>query len=285
MHPILFRFGGTVYSTYGVLVALGYIIGAAWLFKWIPGRYMPLRHWLVCAAWLFSGAILGGKLGFILVEWQAFRADPWATFDWNSGWVFWGGFLTAIAFGVIFHRAYNKLYPDKPIQYLPIADYLGAALPMGHWLGRVGCFMEGCCHGRPTNLPWAVRYTSPAAGVTDGYFNVPLHPVQLYEAAGVLAICLFNLLYVLPRIRAGKLKTGVAFLGYLCEYAALRFVLEWFRGDERGAFLWPVLSPGQWMSLGVLLVCGPWLWRRGVRNTPSAEPAQAAASARAIPES
>jgi len=265
MHPVLLRLGGTIVSSYDVLVALGYLVGTAYLCTQIPGRWMAPRRWWVLAAVLFGGYVLGGKAAFFIVEWKGFAADPWGMLkDWDAGWVFWGGLLTAILFGRFYQAAHNRLYPHEKIPYLPIADYFGAALPMGHWLGRIGCFMEGCCHGRPADLPWAVRFTSPAASVSEELIGVPLHPVQLYESAGVLAICLCNLLLVLPRIRAGKLRPGTAFLVYLTAYAVLRFFLEFWRGDERGTFLWPALSPGQWMSLGVFLVCGTWLWRRGI---------------------
>jgi len=269
MHPVLFRFCGVTAYSYNFLVGAGYFLGTAYLCTQIPGRWLPWRRWCVLAAWLTSGGFIGAKAAYLIVKWREFVADPWRMLvHWRIGWVFWGAFLNAILFGFIFQAVYNRLYPREKIPYLPIADYLGAALPMGHWLGRIGCFLTGCCHGRPTDLPWAVRFTNPTAVMARQWVGVPLHPVQLYESAGILAICLFNLLHVLPLIRAGKMRPGTAFLGYLAEYAVLRFFMEFFRGDDRGAFLWPVLSPGQWMSLGVLAVCGPWLWRRGIWLKP-----------------
>jgi phosphatidylglycerol:prolipoprotein diacylglycerol transferase len=269
MHPILFHLGGSSYHAYNLLVGLGYLLGAAYLTTQLPGRWLSWRTRWGLAGVLFLGAILGGKIFYLIVEWRNFAAYPSAALKyWKAGWVFWGGFLTAILFGRFYQLAYNRLYPEDRKPYLPIADYLSVALPLGHWLGRVGCFMEGCCYGRPTDLPWGVRFMNPGSGMEKSLLGVPLHPVQLYESAGILAICLFNLLYVLPRTRAGRIRPGTAFLGYLSEYAVLRFFMEFFRGDDRGAFLWPILSPGQWMSLAVLLVCVPWLWRRGVRLGP-----------------
>ncbi|MDD5655824.1 MAG: prolipoprotein diacylglyceryl transferase [Elusimicrobia bacterium] len=258
MHPILLRLGETSLSSYGVLSLLGWAAGLAWLFWRIPGRLLPRRESLALAACLTAGALIGGKLFFFIVERRAFASAPEVFIsNWRMGWVFWGGVLGAIACVWAFLQARRRAFP-------PIADELGAALPMGHWLGRMGCFLEGCCHGRPSGAPWAVRYGNPAASVPDGLLGVPLHPVQLYEAAGALALCLFIVFGVLPRIRAGRLRPGAAFLTCLCGYAAMRFVLEFYRGDDRGSFLWPVLSPGQWTSLGVLLACGIWLWRRGI---------------------
>lgn len=263
MWPILFHVGQTPVASYGVLVGLGYIVGAVWLMTQVENAEGTTGEYWALAYTLFFAAIVGAKLGFWLVEWRLFLDDPWLMIRyWHWGWVFWGGFGLSIFAGWVFQKAYNRLY--KPRRYLPVADYFGAALPMGHWIGRLGCFAKGCCHGAPTAAPWGVSFNNGLAEIPGPLLGVPLHPTQLYEAAAELFICFLLVLHVLPNIRRGRYTYGTAFLGYIVYYSAVRFVVEFFRGDDRGTFLWPVLSPSQWFSLAGLLVAGTMLYRQGI---------------------
>ena len=212
---------------------------------------------------VLAGALLGGKLGFFIVEWRDFVSDPWSMLrDWNTGWVFWSGLLLGILAGSGYQWWHNRHY--RPRAYLPVGDYCVTALSIGHVFGRLGCLMEGCCHGRPTSLPWGIIFTDRACSVMDSLKGLPLHPTQLYEAFGEAAAAVFLILVVLPGIRAGKYRYGTAFFGYLLYYSILRFVGECFRGDDRGVFLSPVLSPSQWTSVFSAIVVAAVLWKRGI---------------------
>lgn len=264
MHPILCRLAdGTTISTYSVLTALGYLTGIVWLrtqvknMQGTPGVFYSLVGTLLFAA------LSGGKLGFFLVEWRNFAADPVAMLrEWNTGWVFWSGFMLACLAGFLYQLWYNKVH--RPRAYLPVADYFGAALAMGHVLGRLGCWAEGCCHGRPTGLPWGSAFMDPASSVPPNLRGVLLHPTQLYEAFGEAAAAAFLIGWLMPRIRAGKYRYGTAFIGYILYYSILRFLIEFLRGDDRGEFLWSFLSPSQWVSLGAGLAAAWALKARGV---------------------
>jgi phosphatidylglycerol:prolipoprotein diacylglycerol transferase len=249
MHPILCRLAdGTTISTYSVLTALGYLTGIVWLRTQVKNmKGTPALFYSLVATLLF-GALAGAKLGFFLVERKAFAADPWAMLrEWNTGWVFWSGFLLACLMGGVYQVWHNK--HNRPRLYLPVADYFGAALAMGHVIGRLGCWAEGCCHGRPTGLPWGSVFTSRASSVPPNLLGVLLHPTQLYEAFGEAVAAAVLIVWVMPKIRAGKYKYGTAFLGYIVYYSILRFLIECLRGDDRGLFLSTALSPSQWVSL------------------------------------
>lgn len=244
MWPTLGWAGAEPIRAYGVFVLAAYLVGVLWIYSRLPElEGEPGEFWALCHA-LLLGVLLGGKLGFWLVE-PELRT-------WRTGWVFWGGLLGGILAGLLFQQAYNRLY--RPRRYLPVADYFGVGMPLGHWIGRLGCLAEGCCHGRPTGLPWGVRFTDPSSSVEPALLGVPLHPVQLYEAAGELAIALVLMLVVLPGVRRGRWGRGTAFFGYVAAYSALRLLTEAFRGDERGTLLADWLSPSQWVSLGGLAV-------------------------------
>lgn len=267
MHTILFHIGDKAIGTYGVLVALGYLSGCFYL--WLNRERMGMSFWQfwILMYCIVGGAVLGAKAGFFLVEWRMFLDDPWWMIkDWRSGWVFWSGFIGTLVAAKVYQEVFNAFWTPRK-RYLPPGDYFGAGLPLGHALGRVGCFAQGCCHGSPTTLPWGVSYLNPASSVKPALLGLPLHPVQLYEAAGELAIAFIMAAWVLPRTHEGRYRYGTAFFGYIAAYSVLRFFVEFARGDGRGFFLSSALSPSQWWSLAGLAAALAMLRRNGIRET------------------
>lgn len=264
MHPILCRWeDGTPLATYSVLTVLGYLAGIVWLRTQVKNMRAtpPLFYSLVGT--LLVAALSGGKMGFFIVEWREFVANPGSMLlEWNMGWVFWSGFLLACLAGFFYQLWHNRTH--RPRSYLPVADYFGTALAMGHVIGRIGCWAEGCCHGRPTSLPWGSVFMSPASSVPPHLLGVLLHPTQLYEAFGEAVAAAALIRWILPGIRAGKYRYGTAFIGYILYYSILRFVIEFLRGDDRGVFLSSALSPSQWVSLAAGLMAAWALKTRGI---------------------
>ncbi len=131
-----------------------------------------------------------------------------------------------------------------------LADHAFWMIPAWHVPGRLGCFLAGCCHGRPTDVPWAVVFTDPAAMVPRRLLGVPLHPTQLYEAAaeGLIALALYPLL---------AKKPGTVTAAYFMAYGVLRFILEYYRGDGVGA---GPLSAGQLLGAGLFGAGAMVLW-------------------------
>lgn len=135
------------------------------------------------------------------------------------------------------------------MSFFAVADAAAPSIALGQAIGRIGCFLAGCCWGSSCSHPWAVTFTSEAAERNVGVpLGVPLHPVQLYEAAGTFA--LFGLLLLLER----KRYSGETFVRYLVGYSLLRGTLELFRGDPRGT-VFGVLSTSQLIA-AVGLVAG-----------------------------
>jgi len=256
MHPVLIDFGFWQLSTYGVLVALGYLTAILWLKKHLttqPGMSED-KFWFLIYA-LFFGAVAGGKILYILVS---LRDQQWSELhvlrDFRYCFVFFGGLLGSLAVGVWAARRLK-------IKYWATADFVGVALPLGHAIGRLGCLAAGCCYGRPTDLPWGVKLGgSPFSVTPERLWDIPLHPTQLYEAAANAAIAAVVAYQVLPRVRHGKWPAGSAFLAYIGLYSAARFTIEFYRGDDRGwsyAGLWV----SQWLSLACALAAAAVLVR------------------------
>jgi phosphatidylglycerol:prolipoprotein diacylglycerol transferase len=145
-------------------------------------------------------------------------------------------------------------------------------IALGHAVGRVGCLLAGCCYGRPTDLAWGIVFSDPFAGSYVGTpLNVHLHPVQLYESGAELLI----LAALLLMEKRGRAFPGRTFWGYVLLYAVSRFIIEFFRGDERGMLLG--VSTSQFISLvlaplavGMLI----WLSRRPEPAAAAPEPAR-----------
>jgi phosphatidylglycerol---prolipoprotein diacylglyceryl transferase len=267
MHPVLIRIGPLTLSTYGVLVAAAYLTGILWLKARIAEmpRMTEDKFWTLIYG-VFFGALAGGKLLYVAVEWRAFASGELGVLrDFRYGFVFFGGLIGALGAGAWLRRRLD-------IPFLATADYFGVALPLSHWIGRLGCLAAGCCYGRPTSLPWGVRLGGdPASSTPAALWDVPLHPAQLYEAAWDLAIALLLWKAVLPRVKDGRLPRGSVFFGYAALYACGRFVIEFFRGDPRGGGALG-LSVSQWLALAALLACGASVERLRKRRHAAAGP-------------
>ncbi len=242
MFPILFHLGPLTIRTYGAMVAVAFLASLQMARIAARARRIGETFLLDLVALLILSGLLGARLLYILVNISYFREHPWESVKvWEGGLVFYGGFLLAALVGVIFTRYRGYAVAE-------VADILAPALALGQGIGRWGCFFAGCCYGKPTPLPWGVRFTDPASLAPLG---VQLHPVQLYESTGnfLIAALLWSLL------RRQKESHGRIFWLYVLLYGLLRFAVESLRGDDRG----PVhggLAPSQIIALLAVLVSG-----------------------------
>lgn len=235
MHPILFRIGGLTVHTYGLFMALGFLVGMAFAVREAkrasidPEKISNLLFWIVIAA------IVGSRLLYVMIEFRSFMTSPLEIFKiWKGGLVFYGGLILAIMV-IIFYIRHNKLPLWKTM------DVLAPPSAIGLVFGRLGCFSAGCCYGRPTDVRWAVTFTDPDS-IAPLY--IALHPTQLYEAGAVLII-----FFILVFIRRVKRFEGQLMWTYLFLYAVARFLIENYRGDHRGALWDNMLSTSQFISL------------------------------------
>ena len=239
MHPVLFTvFGKEIYS-YGILAALGFL-AAILTWTWL-GRHerRPDGFAADLGFWLMASGMLGSRLAYVMANWSYYRATPLEIIRIDQGGlIFYGGFLLAAAVLVWFAR-HHRL----PLWHA--ADFAIPGLAIGHALGRIGCFLNGCCYGRPADGAWCGMAYPPASEPGRLFAGVPLYPVQLLESACLLVIWLL-LLHAYPRRR----KDGAVFALYLVLYPPCRFLLEYLRGDSRQS--WFVLDVAQVTSLALL---------------------------------
>jgi phosphatidylglycerol:prolipoprotein diacylglycerol transferase len=241
MHPILFQLGPLTLRTYGALIAIAFL-AALRVSKWaVRLRGIPEKFLMDLSIILVFSGIFGARLFYVLLNGSYYLANPWESLKvWEGGLVFYGGFLAAAPAGYVYARRHK-------ISVSSLADCLAPALALGQAIGRWGCFFAGCCYGRPTALPWAVRFTDPASLAP---LDVDLHPVQIYEALGNLAIA-----FILWRQLTKKPEApqGQVFWLYVLLYGLLRFGMELLRGDDRGP-IWADLYPSQLIAIVAVLL-------------------------------
>lgn len=245
VYPRLFGF----LPTYGVMLALAVL--TAW-FLWISllrREGLPLRQSTDAGFWTLIAGLLGAKFTLYLVEWRLFLDEPRRFLETiRSAGVVWGGVLIGLIVLVILAR---KLH----LPVVRLLDSLAVPVPLAQAIGRLGCLLAGCCWGTECTRPYAITFGPAATENTGVPAGIPLHPVQLYEAAANLFVAgLVFLVYRRPVRRPGQ-----AILTYLSLYAAVRLVVEFFRGDRARGLFWEEIVPGgistgQMISGAVLVI-------------------------------
>ena len=182
------------------------------------------------ATWVLIGAIFGARVAYVITEYQYFiHVSWWEVFKVTSGGLaFHGGLIGGFLAGFWFIKR-KKLYPWK------LVDLFTPFIALGYSIVRIGCLLNGCCYGKITTVPWALR--CPANDLSLR------HPTQLYSMIG--SLILFGILW---RGRHRHHFAGFLFLLYLGLYSIMRFIVEIYRES-------PMVFP--WLSLAQL-VCTSW---------------------------
>jgi phosphatidylglycerol---prolipoprotein diacylglyceryl transferase len=241
MHPVLFEIGSLKIYSYGFMIAIGVISAVTYLAlrgkQEVKLTFDQANNLFLI---IFLAAIIGGKFFLFLERPSYYVTDPGKLFT-GSGFVFYGSFLFAVPAMLWFFRK-NKL----PVYQM--LDIMAIVTCLVHMFGRVGCFMAGCCYGKPTSSLIGIVFSDPACQAQP--LNTPLFPTQLMEAGFILMVMI-----VLLYIRGKRQFHGQLFLLYLMLYAAGRFVMEYFRGDAvRGFVIEDYISHSQFMALLIIAV-------------------------------
>jgi len=220
MHPILFSRGSFTIYSYGFCVALAMVLSLFLVRRLARRGPYSARAATDLVFLAFVGGILGARLFYVGQHWADYEGRLLSVFFLQEGGLVWyGGFLGAVLAVILAALSRGE-------SALVWADLFSPVLALGHAVGRVGCFLNGCCFGK--------------AG----------HPVQFYESfcLALLSVFLFARFFQ-------KRRTGVLFGSYLLGYGLIRFFLEFLRGDQQpfAGFTIP-----QWISLGSI-AAGAWI--------------------------
>lgn len=254
------RWGPLQVRGWGTMLTVGFAAGLLWaIYDTRKDEQITVDLLVDLTLAILVGAIVGARLISAALNWPDFARDPLELLRvWEGGLSFHGGLLGGFLGAAIYiHR--------RPISMARVADMLTPSITLGYAITRVGCFLNGCCYGAPSDVPWAI--TLPHL---SGHGEiVPRHPVQLYATAASLVI--FGLLLL---IRRHLNRQGHLFLVYLILYSLARFGLEHFRRGVSGEIFAPLapLTVAQFASALVALLAAilmVWDLRRARRDNPA----------------
>jgi phosphatidylglycerol---prolipoprotein diacylglyceryl transferase len=226
MYPILFDFGGFQVRSYGVIVALSFLV-ALWMSTREANRNgLDPKLLQDFSIYALLGGVIGARLYFVLFSEPAYFLKHPAELlaVWNGGLGLIGSLIGGFLAALWFCRKHS-------IPFLKLVDTLTPGMALGQTFGQFACLFNGDSYGKPTNLPWAITFTDPRSMAP---LNIPLHPIEIYEMAAYFLVFL-----LVRRMRRDYDIDGFIFFIYLAGYGTARFILDFFRGDP-AMFAWGI---------------------------------------------
>ncbi len=233
MHPVLFKIGPVSFYSYGAMVALGFLIGLRVACVNAEKNSFTKQQIIDLALYVLISGIIGARILFVILNMKYFLKNPLEIFMITQGGL---TILGAIPFATIVGILYAK---KKNLPVLKLADFIIVYVALGQAIGRIGCFLNGCCYGKPTSSFFGVRF--------PGYSEV-VHPTQIYSA-----LAMFILFLILRFIRDRKTYDGQVFISYGLFYCVFRIFVEFLRSDSSAVLLG--LNVFQIISIALFIIC------------------------------
>jgi len=225
-----------IFDTYSILLLLG-VIASLVIFKSYSKHYKLDPDWTYSILMLGVISALAGIVSATLFQ-LLFNVLENNGIDSYFSMTFFGGLLGgATCFLLIYFLRIKKKYPNA--NFIEVLTIAPACITAAHGLGRIGCFCAGCCYGIETDSPLGMKFP---------HLDHAVYPTQLFEAIFLFILCavLFYLAY--------KKHFKYTMCVYLTGYGIFRFCIEFIRGDDRGAYLFGILSPSQVFSIAAILI-------------------------------
>ncbi|MCX7641114.1 MAG: prolipoprotein diacylglyceryl transferase [Elusimicrobiales bacterium] len=251
MKPYLLEIFGFRIPSYGIMIASAYIFGYLYILR--KSKKFNLDRNIISDLIFYSVVcgFIGAKIFYIITFWGYFGnnfyerlVNIFSINNLRSGFIYFGGLIGGLISFIFYIRKNN-------LDFYSLADIFSPALALAHAIGRVGCFLAGCCHGKPTSFFGGVVFNSPYCDVSPELIGVRIHPSQLYESVGNI------LIFIFLNSKVSKVPKGYVFFSYIFLYSIMRFILEFSRGDERGNFIIG-LSQAQLISIVAIFLILIW---------------------------
>ncbi len=229
MHPILLKLGTLNIYTYGLMLFISFVVGIK-LVEYRTKKFgVEPKKITDLALIVLLAVVLGSRLLYVIFHWSEFSSDLIGIIAfWRgglAGLMFYGGLVGAILAGLLYAKS-------QKLPLLRMFDAVAPAIVLGEFFTRIGCFFNGCCFGKPTDLPCGMIFPSDSPA---GYIfqNTAIHPTQLYSS--LTGLSLFIIALWLER---RKLKPGILFFFIMGLYSLYRFVIDFVRYyEDQGNFL------------------------------------------------
>jgi len=229
MHPILFEIGPLIIHSYGVMLALAFVVGIWFAIRQAKREEIPANTILDLSLVALITGIIGARILFVLRNLDYYLLHPFEIIMfWQGGLIYSGGLILGTLCVILFLKV-------RRLNIWKVVDTCTPSLAIGQAIGRIGCFLNGCCFGKPTDLPWGIKFPPKSFASYEQFsqgliksvneYSLPVHPTQLYHSFAALIIFL-----ILIMVRRRKRFNGQLFLLYLLLYAIARSGIQFLRG-------------------------------------------------------
>ena len=212
MHPLLLKVGPFSFYSYGFMISMAFVAAIALSYFLAKKVQIDPDRVFDFGLFILIGSIIGARLFYVVLYWNELHSPAEIFMVWNGGLVFYGGLVFAILSVLLAAKIYN-------IKSLDILDVATPATALGYAIGRIGCFLNGCCYGSECSLPWAVRFPE-VLGLR--------HPTQIYSSISGLIIMGILLIIFYRRSFPGQI-----FSSGIVLYGIYRFIIEYFRTNAQ----------------------------------------------------
>ncbi|MDR1111611.1 MAG: prolipoprotein diacylglyceryl transferase [Deltaproteobacteria bacterium] len=244
MFPTVKLFNHLVISFYGLFVAVGIFTALLLFYKTAKFRNINSNSLINFGFILIILGIIGSRVFYVIFHWPEFREHSWFNLVafWRGGLMFQGGFLVALSLSPLLLNLFG-------LKFWATADVVAPSLALGQGIGRIGCFFAGCCYGTVTSAGNPLSVVFPGNSLAPA--NVHLWPSQLFESAGLILLFIFLLISL--KKNKQTMYYGLISSYYLCGTGVLRFVVDFFRDDDRGVKLFG-FPPTSIIAISIFIV-------------------------------
>jgi phosphatidylglycerol:prolipoprotein diacylglycerol transferase len=227
MHPILFEIGPLTIHSYGVMLALAFVVGIWFATRQARREKIPANTVLDLSLVALITGIIGARILFVLRNLNYYLLHPFEMIMfWQGGLIYSGGLILGTLCAILFLKV-------RKVPIWKVADICAPSLAIGQAIGRIGCFLNGCCFGKPVS--WGIKFPPGSFASYEQFsqgliksvneYSLPIHPTQLYHSFTALIIFLILIL-----VRRKKKFNGELFFLYLLLYAITRSAIQFLRG-------------------------------------------------------
>lgn len=225
MYPLIFKIGPVGIHTYGVVLVIAFF--SALSVAKFDAKRIGLNFKTVdsLASYLLISGLIGARLYYALFyDPLYYLRYPWTLlFIWEGGLAIHGALIGGFIASLYFSK-------KRGISFFKLADFISPPLILAQTIGRIGCFLNGCCYGIPTDKPWGVIFPKESFAYYK-FGMVAVHPTQLYE----MLFNLFGFIFLWNMRKKVKYE-GDLFLFYLIYYSLIRFFISFYRADS--LYIW-----------------------------------------------
>ncbi len=209
-YPVILDLGFIRIYSWGLMVAIAFFVGILIAAKEAERKNIKKSKIYDVATYIIIGAIIGSRIGHILFNPEIINTFLDLFKIWQGGMSFQGGFIGGLLFSIFYIKKHK-------LNFWEIADTITPSIPLAQAIGRIGCFLRGCCYGIPTTLPWGIQYLGEIR-----------HPTQIYSSIFLLGIFFF-----ISKQKNKKRFHGSLFLTYIGIYSIFRFFIEFIRAEPK----------------------------------------------------